>query len=132
MRNKDLSIRLLNAYLNRPYKYFLTKHSAEMAKTILSEVEGVIYGSLVPGLELISRSIISIFFVYFLFLAKPKVALISITIFSVSYGIIYYLIRKYLSRKASERIEANRKRFMISQEALIGIKEQVKDATMHT
>ena len=43
MRNKGLSIRLLNAYLNRPYTYFLTKHSAEMAKTILSEVEGVIW-----------------------------------------------------------------------------------------
>lgn len=130
MRNKGLSIRLLNAYLNRPYTYFLTKHSAEMAKTILSEVEGVIYGSLVPSLELLSRIIISIFVVSAVFLAKPIVALIAITIFSISYGIIYFLIRKYLLRKASERIEANRKRFMISQEALVGIKEiQVRDAT---
>ncbi len=130
MRNKGLSIRLLNTYLNRPYTYFLTKHSAEMAKTILSEVEGVIYGSLVPCLELLSRIIISIFVLSAVFLTKPIVALISITIFSISYGIIYFLIRKYLLRKASERIESNKKRFMISQEALIGIKEiQVRDAT---
>ncbi|WP_219052227.1 ABC transporter ATP-binding protein [Prochlorococcus marinus] len=130
MRNKDLSIRLLNSYLNRPYVYFLTKHSAEMAKTILSEVEAVIYGSLVPSLELISRSIIAIFVVSAVLFAKPVVAFIAILTFSICYGFIYFLIRKYLLKKASERIEANKNRFLISQEALKGIKEiQVKDAT---
>ena len=55
LRNQALSTRLLNSYLNRPYTFFLKKHSSEMGKTILSEVEGFITGSLVPGLELISR-----------------------------------------------------------------------------
>ncbi len=130
MRNQALSTRLLNSYLNRPYIYFLTRHSAEMGKTILSEVEAVIANSLVPGLELISRTLISIFIVSAVFLAAPKIALIAISTFSLSYGIIYFLIRKYLLKKATERIEANKNRFMISQEALVGIKEiQVRDAT---
>ena len=130
MRNQALSSRLLNCYLNRPYIYFLTKHSAELGKTILSEVESVIFGSLVPGLELISRLLISIFVVSAVFLAQPKVAFIAIITFSVSYGIIYLLIRSYLLSKAAERIEANKNRFLISQEALVGIKEiQVRDAT---
>ena len=130
LRNQALSTRLLNSYLNRPYIYFLTRHSAEMGKTILSEVEAVIANSLVPGLELISRSLISLFVLSAVFLAAPKIALIAISAFSLSYGIIYFIIRRYLLRKASERIEANKNRFMISQEALIGIKEiQVRDAT---
>ena len=130
IRNQSFSTRLLNSYLNRPYIYFLTRHSAEMGKTILSEVEAVIANSVVPGLELISRSLISIFVVSAVFLAAPKIAFIAISTFSISYGIIYFLIRKYLLRKATERIEANKNRFMISQEALVGIKEiQVRDAT---
>ena len=130
LRNQALSTRLLNSYLNRPYTFFLKKHSSEMGKTILSEVEGFITGSLVPGLELISRLLISIFVVSAVFLAAPKIALIAISSFSLSYGVIYFLIRRYLLRKAIERIEANKNRFMISQEALVGIKEiQVRDAT---
>ena len=112
------------------YTFFLKRHSAEMGKTILSEVEGFINGTLVPGLELISRLLISTFVVSAVFLAAPRIALIAISSFSFSYGLIYFLIRRYLLRKANERIEANKNRFMISQEALVGIKEiKVRDAT---
>ncbi len=123
MRNKAMSTRLLNSYLNRPYIYFLSRHSADMSKTVLSEVEGVIYGSLLPSLELISRLIISTFVLSAIFLAEPKAALIALFSLSLSYGIIYLLIRRYLLRKAAARIEANKNRFMISQEVLVGIKE---------
>ena len=51
--NQSLSSRLLSSYLQRPYVYFLTRNSAEMGKSILSEVEDVSMGSLVPALELL-------------------------------------------------------------------------------
>ncbi len=128
-RNRSLSTRLLNSYLKRPYVYFLSRHSADMGKTILSEVESVIYGSLVPSLELVSRSLISVFVLSTIFIAEPKVATVSLLVFSVSYGSLYLLLRKYLYRKAIERIEANKNRYMIAQEALVGIKEiKVRDA----
>tara|TARA_Y100000589_G_scaffold318190_1_gene345240 strand:+ start:192 stop:2000 length:1809 start_codon:yes stop_codon:yes gene_type:complete len=129
IRNHSLSTRLLHAYLKRPYIYFLSRHSADMGKTILSEVESVIYGSYVPSLEIISKSLISIFVLTTIFIAEPKVATISFLIFTTSYGLLYLLLRKYLYRKAIERIEANKNRYMIAQEALVGIKEiKVRDA----
>ena len=129
-RNLSLSSRLLNSYLERPYVYFLNRNSAEMGKTILSEVEEVIFGSLVPALELISRIILSTFVLFAVFVVDPIVASISIITFSTSYGLIYFIIRQYLLKKAVQRIEANRNRFLISNEALVGIKEiKVRDAT---
>ena len=101
-----------------------------MGKTILSEVEEVIFGSLVPALELISRIILSTFVLFAVFVVDPIVASISIITFSTSYGLIYFIIRQYLLKKAVQRIEANRNRFLISNEALVGIKEiKVRDAT---
>ena len=95
-RNLSFSSRLLNSYLERPYIYFLNKNSAEMGKTILSEVEGVTSGSLVPALDLISRIILATFVLFAVFLVDPFIASISILTFSISYGFIYFIIRQYL------------------------------------
>ena len=65
-----------------------------------------------------------------MFIAAPVFTLIALISFSLCYGTIYLILRKYLLRKAKERIEANKNRYMISQEALIGIKEiKVRHAT---
>ena len=130
IRIQSLSTRLLQSYLCRPYIYFLGRHSADMGKSILSEVEAVVYGSLVPSIDLISRSIISLFILGALFLVEPSTTIITLLTLSASYIILYLGLRKYLLRKGVERIEANRNRFMIAQEALVGIKEiQVRNAT---
>jgi len=84
MRIQSLSTRLLRSYLNRPYIYFLSRHSADMEKSILSEVEAVVYGSLVPALDLISRLIISLFVLIAVFLAEPRVALISLLLYQLA------------------------------------------------
>ena len=54
-------------------------------------------GSLVPALELISR----VFYLpyTFIILVDPFIASISIFTFSLSYGIIYFVIRQYLLEK---------------------------------
>ena len=130
MRNKSFSSRLLNSYLKKPYIYFLGRHSADMGKTILSEVEDVISGSLIPAIELASRSIISFFVIIAILIASPSIAATSIVVLSFIYGLMYLLLRKYLLRKGFERVEANRNRFMIAQEVLVGIKEiKVRNAT---
>ena len=97
MRIQSLSTRLLRSYLDRPYIYFLGRHSADMGKSILSEIEGVIYGSLVPALDLISRSIISLFVLSAVFFAEPRVAVISLLTLSISYTLLYLILRNYFS-----------------------------------
>jgi len=130
LRNHAFSTRLLASYLKKPYIYFLNKHSADLGKTVLSEVEQVIFGSLLPSLQLLSRAIIALFIVLAIFLANPVIAGASIFTLSISYSLVYLFLRHYLLKKGQQRIKANRNRFMIAQEALVGIKEiQVRNAT---
>ena len=44
MREYAIGKRLVEGYLNQPYSWFLNRHSADLGKTILSEV-GVVIGN---------------------------------------------------------------------------------------
>src|SRR6056297_430212 len=123
MRSHSLSVNLLGSYLRRPYAYFLNRHSADMGKTVLSEVEQVIKGSLIPALELVSKLIVVVFLVALVVAVEPVVAVISLLVLAVSYGFVYMVIRGYVRRKGVERIAANRARYQIAQEVLAGVKE---------
>ena len=123
MRSHGLSVRLLNSYLRRPYASFLNRHSADMTKTVLSEVEQVINGGLVPALQLVSQVIIASFIISVLVIVEPMVALIALVCIAGAYGLIYYSIRSYLRTKGQERVKANHERFRLAQEVLSGVKE---------
>ncbi|MGF1740811.1 ATP-binding cassette domain-containing protein [Vibrio profundum] len=123
MRSQSFSLRLLSSYLRRPYTYFLNRHSADLGKTVLSEVEQVIYGSLMPSLQVVSKLIIAISLLSLVIVMEPKVALISILVLTVSYSLAYVVIRGYLVRRGAERLEFNRRRYMVAQEVLAGVKE---------
>lgn len=123
MRSHRLSVLLLSSYLRRPYTFFLRHHTADMAKTVLSEVDQVVIGSLMPMLQLISQSIISLCIIAVVALVDAVVALIALITVTGAYGIVYFLVRKRLRRKGIERNVANTERFSIAHEVLAGVKE---------
>lgn len=123
MRTHTLSVRLLGSYLRRPYAFFLNRHSADMGRSVLSEVEQVIGGSLMPALQLVSQTIIATFIVSVVILVDPLVATIILSSMIGVYGLIYFTIRRYLSRKGQDQIAANIERFRVAQEVLGGVKE---------
>ncbi|HEY1097469.1 MAG TPA: ABC transporter ATP-binding protein, partial [Myxococcota bacterium] len=55
MKNHTLATRLLGAYLRQPYAFFLDKNSADLGKNILSEVQSVVTGVIVQGVNLLAR-----------------------------------------------------------------------------
>lgn len=123
MRSHTLSVRLLGTYLGRPYPWFLHRHSADMGKTVLLEVEQVVKGSLMPALELVSNAIVSSCIIALVLVAEPMVALTTTTVIGAAYGAIYLSMRKYVTRIGAERLQASRQRFQIAQEVLSGVKE---------
>jgi ABC-type multidrug transport system fused ATPase/permease subunit len=123
MRSHTLSMRLLRSYLRRPYAWFLNRHSADLGKVILSEVEQVIAGSLMPALRLVSRIIITVCIISVVIFVEPYVAATVVIGIMAAYGFIYLTVRGYLRRKGKERLQANRERFQIAQEVLGGVKE---------
>ncbi len=123
MRNYSISTKLLRSYLSRPYVWYLNRHSAVLAKTVLSEVQQVINLVLISVAEILAQSVIVLCLIVMLLLVDPMVSLVAVLLMGGLYASVYFLLRKYLSRLGTERIRANRERFQIAQEALGGIKE---------
>ena len=55
MREYSIGKRLIEGYLNQPYSWFLSRHSADLGKTILSEVGQVITNAIKPMMTLIAQ-----------------------------------------------------------------------------
>ena len=118
-----LSKRLVEGYLNQPYGWFLSHHSADLGATILGEVSQVTSGGLAPIMELISRSFVAVALITLLIIADPKLTFIVSITLGVAYLLIYSLIRSYLNRVGGERLKNNKLRFKSISEAFGAIKE---------
>lgn len=123
MRSHALSVKLLSSYLRRPYAWFLNRHSAEMGKSVLSEVDQVVRDSLIPALQLVSRLIIVLLIVGLVIAIEPVVAVSAFAGVALAYGLVYLSVSTFLRRQGKARIAANRARFQIAQELLGGVKE---------
>ena len=119
----SLSKRLVEGYLRQPYSWFLNHHSADLGKTVLSEVGDVINYGMMPLMTFITQGVLAVSLLALLMIVDPKVSIIAGTTLGVIYGLIYMLINNFLSRIGSERVEANKARFMVLNEAFSAIKE---------
>lgn len=123
MRGYTLSSRLLRGYMGRPYSFFLNRHSADLAKTVLSEVTQVIRKSLMPALELAAYGLMALLLIGLIVVVDPLVALSAILGLGGAYMLIYFSMRHYITRIGVDRVVSNRARFQMAQEALGGIKD---------
>ena len=94
MREYSIARRLVEVYLLQPYSWFLNKHSADLGKNILSEVNNVTDRVLAPFINLIAQAVIIILILSILLFINAKIALISFSIFGFSYFIIYMIMNK--------------------------------------
>lgn len=123
MRNFSISSRLLGQYLRQPYAWFLGRHSADLGRNVLSEVDHVVNGSLKPALELVSNTIVSLCFVVLIVVVEPVIAAVALFVLGGAYGAVYLCVQKYLRWIGTDRVLANQERFQIAQDILGGIKE---------
>ena len=123
MRNYNIAKRLIGGYLHQPYNWFLNRHSADLGKTILSEVNTVVKTSIKALIDLIAKSMVTISLIVLLIVADPKLALIVGFIIIGAYGIFFYFIRNYLNRIGVIRLKNNELRFIAISEAFGAAKE---------
>ncbi len=123
MGNHTLSLRLLADYLRKPYAYFLLQNTADLSKNILSEVQAVVTGILVQGLQLSARAVAFIFVIIALLAVDPVMAAGVAVAFGGVYGGIFMVVRRKLAHMGKRRVAANQARFKLAAEALSGIKE---------
>ena len=123
MREYTIGKRLLEGYLHQPYNWFLSRHSADLVKTVLSEVNEVIGNALKPLMEIIAKSMIIIAIIILLIIADPKLAFIVSFSIIITYGLIFYSISNILYKLGKERFKNNHFRFRIVSEAFGAAKE---------
>lgn len=122
-RAYSLSSRLLRGYLHQPYTWFLNRHSSDLGKAVLSEVDAVVGQTYIPAMRLISNVFIAGLVAALLIVIQPFVALGAAVLLTVCYMGIFVTARKYLTYYGEQRFVTNRDRFRIAQEATGGIKD---------
>ena len=123
MRQYSLSKRFVEGYLNKPYFWFLNRHSADLGTNILSEISQVVGDGMKPLMELIAKSMVALALIILLIIADPKLALIVAFLIGAAYGLIYKLTNNFLKRIGKERLKSNELRFTTVSEAFGAIKE---------
>ena len=123
MREYSIGKRLVEGYLHQPYSWFLNRHSADLGKTILSEVSHVIGLGVNPLMELIAKSMVTIALITLLVLTDPKLALIVGFSIGGTYGVIFFFTRSYLNQIGNIRLKNNNLRFKAVSEAFGAAKE---------
>jgi ABC-type multidrug transport system fused ATPase/permease subunit len=125
MREYSIGRRLVAGYLYQPYSLFLSRHSADLGKTILSEVGAVIGYCLTPMMALVSQGAVAIALLTLLILTDPKLASIVFITLATTYLLIFKSTQGLLSRMGAERVIANQARFTAVSEAF-GASKEVK------
>ena len=122
MCRHGISKRVLETFLHQPYNFFLDRHSGDLSKTILSEVDNAIERVVRPVLLMFVYTIVLISIVVLLFLVNPILMLLSLTMIGLLYAFIYFVLRNHVARFGRVVVESNAKRFTAASEALGGIK----------
>ncbi len=123
MREYSIAKRLVEGYLHQPYSWFLNRHSADLGKTILSEVGLIVSKGIGPMMDLITQSTVTIALLVLLILVDPKLTLIVALTLGSAYGLMYLLSQNLVKQIGKKRLKANEGRFTIIDEVFGAFKE---------
>lgn len=123
MREYSIGKRILEGYLKQPYSWFLSRHSADLGKTILSEVQQIILLGMRPLMESFAQLMVITSIILLLFVVDTKLTLTIGIVLSGAYMFVFYLVRNYLNTLGNRRLSNNQLRFTFINEAFSAIKE---------
>jgi len=123
MREYSIGKRLVEGYLHQPYSWFLNRHSAELGKTILSEVSTVISNGMLPLITLMAQSMVAVALLILLIIVDPLLALSVGLVLGLAYTGIFAVVSGWLKRLGQAGIKANQERFTAVSEAFGAAKE---------
>ena len=123
MREYSIGKRLLEGYLHQPYSWFLSRHSADLGKTILSEVQQIILLGMRPLMDSIAQFMVITAIISLLFVVDAKLTIITGIVLSGAYLIVFFIVRNYLNILGNKRLKNNQLRFTIINEAFGSSKE---------
>jgi ABC-type multidrug transport system fused ATPase/permease subunit len=122
-RSASWGSRLVAAYLRQPYDWFLNHSSAALATSILSEVDAVITGALIPVMRAVAQALVAVVLLGLLVIVDPLLAACTGIVMGGSLASVAAYFRQQLRLASEQRYTATQTRFKIIQETFGGIKE---------
>jgi ABC-type multidrug transport system fused ATPase/permease subunit len=123
MKESSISTKILEHYMSKSYEWFVSQHSANMSRILVSEVGLTVHNSLVPAIQIFAQIIIVTCILLVLFIANPLVAGLIGFLFTFIFILIAKITKSPLKRFSKKRIKANENRFKAITEAFSSIKE---------
>ncbi len=125
----DISAQMYRRTLYRPYQIQISTNTSEVIASVTGKSNAVIYGTVLPVLNIFSGLLIIAAISFALFYINPLVMAIVFTCFIFIYLVIFLIARKNL-RQGGENISQESTRIVkILQEGLGGIRDILLDGT---
>lgn len=121
-QNHDLSMRLFQSYLDRPYPWFLSANSSTLVKDVVSEVETLIRGYLQPLTLFAVKMATAVVIILVLLIVDWKVALATLVCCGGAYLALFRIVRRRLAKIGQLRLASDAAKYKTASEAFVGIK----------
>jgi ATP-binding cassette, subfamily B, bacterial PglK len=118
----NLSARILNSYLKQPYEFHLSNNSSKLIRNTITEVAEFVARVLIPGIQLISESLVVFGIVILLSFFEPTGTLFTFGVVFVLSWMFYRVIKGYLLVWGKARQYHEGKKIQHVQQALGAIK----------
>ena len=119
----EIESRLFNFYLKRDYLFHIDSTSSKLLNKIIELVKRVTLFVLVPCLTITSKLFFLVPLLVGLAIFKPVITLITCSVFSAIYLLVYVTFKKKLKFLGDEETNITKNKFQILQEGFGGIKE---------
>jgi HlyD family secretion protein len=119
----EISDRLYAYYLKQNWLYHASGSSAQLIKKISNESTRMTFAVLQPLMMMNAKIVLAIFMSSAILIYNPKVAIIGLVAFSISYIILYKFVKNKLQRNGQEISDVYEKRFRLMNEGFGGIKD---------
>jgi ABC-type bacteriocin/lantibiotic exporter with double-glycine peptidase domain len=119
---QQISHKVLTQYLYQPYRFFLDSSSAELRRSVLGDVQGLVGNILVPLIDIASKGFVVAALLCLLLVANPIASIAIGGGLGLVYLLLYVSIRRWLLRLGQSRVIAQTQRHRTVNEAILGIK----------
>lgn len=128
----DISIGIYQRTLHQPYAVHVARNSSEVISGITTKSHAVIYGGLMPVLQLASAVFTLIAIIAGLLTVDPQVALATLFGFGAVYGLLIGSARKRLAENGKRIAQESTRVLKCLQEGLGGIRDVLLDGSQPT
>lgn len=118
----NVSMRLVNAYGNLPYHFFLNKDSSDLIRSAIEDINKLIEGVVLAGCNLISQLLVSALIFAMLVWLNPKISLVAFVSICGIYVLIVLARRTFLTTLGNESLSITSDRYRTFVDFISGIK----------